>query len=384
MDSTASYQISMFPVNNGDAFLLEFNSGGAPFNIMIDCGPSWTALEEQLRKLDSKTMIDLLILTHIDDDHINGALGLMKNPIYKKRIRQVWHNSLEQLAPLLWTDSGDPVCKDYIFREMQEEWENKRRELEEIDGPISASQSISLSVKLKHSQIPVNPVAITSQTESVALGKGKDIIIDFLLPTKDALCELLQAFSTGLGKMLQRPKMTDAALEAFDAFVRVPREQFQNGHISGSGKRDVDDSPANLASIAVVIRFNGKKFLFPGDAVDAALLPALHRWQNEHTGEDLTFDVVKLPHHGSTRSCYELLKDPDFKSQIYLVSTNGSIHKHPDLATINQLKEKCKTDGSLVYFNYQNIYDRFDDPKGTLPAAFSVKYKVTDGRDDAQ
>lgn len=95
--------VKLYRANAGDAFLLSFGNE-QNVNIMVDMGYVSTYnsyIERDLLNLNKENRcLDLLIITHIDRDHIRGALaffkknGLISNII---KVNEVWHNSYRHL-----------------------------------------------------------------------------------------------------------------------------------------------------------------------------------------------------------------------------------------------------------------------------------------------
>jgi glyoxylase-like metal-dependent hydrolase (beta-lactamase superfamily II) len=98
---------------HGDALLLHHGTKARPRLILIDGGPPGVypdALEPRLgqlrtqQKLDAATAlkIDLLMVSHIDDDHIAGVLELMQKLRDQEgpkpwNIDRVWHNTFDDI-----------------------------------------------------------------------------------------------------------------------------------------------------------------------------------------------------------------------------------------------------------------------------------------------
>jgi beta-lactamase superfamily II metal-dependent hydrolase len=95
-----------------------------------------------------------------------------------------------------------------------------------------------------------------------------------------------------------------------------------------------DSSISNQASIVFTFTYGGYKILFTGDAWDESI-PAG------------SFDIVKLPHHGSARNVSdELLTRLD--TDAFLICADGT--SHPNKQTIAKLlKNKRK---AIIYSNY--------------------------------
>src|SRR5262245_9575178 len=95
----------------GDCLLLHYGSKSEPGLMVIDGGPATVydsflrprlAAIKQARKLgdDTPLGLDAVMVSHIDDDHINGILELTHELVDAKdarkpalaKIRSVWHN----------------------------------------------------------------------------------------------------------------------------------------------------------------------------------------------------------------------------------------------------------------------------------------------------
>ena len=95
-----SINVLSFKAENGDAFLIKFDNGQ---NILIDMGMPKTyenEIRQELIKLkEQEQKIDLLIISHIDEDHIGGAIKFLEenknNEIIE--ISEIWHNSYKHL-----------------------------------------------------------------------------------------------------------------------------------------------------------------------------------------------------------------------------------------------------------------------------------------------
>ena len=66
--------IEMLKALHGDAFILHCQKDNNKGNLVIDGGPNRNS-RNIVRQLDALGVIDLMVLTHYDDDHIGGILG---------------------------------------------------------------------------------------------------------------------------------------------------------------------------------------------------------------------------------------------------------------------------------------------------------------------
>src|SRR5687768_8197868 len=112
------FSLEVLPARKGDCLLLHCGDVNANDRqlIMIDGGPSQVygpflkpRLQEIRKKrgLDENTPLiaDILMISHVDDDHIRGILELTKELITLKeeqkrqylQINSLWHNSFENI-----------------------------------------------------------------------------------------------------------------------------------------------------------------------------------------------------------------------------------------------------------------------------------------------
>lgn len=96
--------VDMLAADEGDCFLIMAEKEN--INILIDGGTAKTyhrVLKPKLQELNRLgKCIDLLVVTHIDDDHIGGILELLKENTSDSeskiiKIKNIWHNSYRHL-----------------------------------------------------------------------------------------------------------------------------------------------------------------------------------------------------------------------------------------------------------------------------------------------
>ncbi len=74
------FRIEMLPAAHGDCLWIEYGSGREIHRILIDGGPAhaYPALRERILHLPAdERHFDLLVITHIDADHIEGIIRLL-------------------------------------------------------------------------------------------------------------------------------------------------------------------------------------------------------------------------------------------------------------------------------------------------------------------
>src|SRR5947207_727960 len=94
------FQIHMLPAHHGDCLLIEYGKA-APYHwVLIDGGTdsTWKDLEAALGKIpQAERKLELLVVTHIDADHIGGALKLFDNLPADISFDEVWFNGYRHL-----------------------------------------------------------------------------------------------------------------------------------------------------------------------------------------------------------------------------------------------------------------------------------------------
>jgi hypothetical protein len=78
---------------------IEYGSPARPRRILIDGGTKGTrkAVGDVVRRLGSDATLDLLVVTHIDRDHIDGILDFLEQPAPGLSVSDLWFNSWNHL-----------------------------------------------------------------------------------------------------------------------------------------------------------------------------------------------------------------------------------------------------------------------------------------------
>lgn len=360
------YRITMLDCAEGDCFFLEFRFDSMEYTILMDTGPGvcWiTSLKPFLDQLIAKNKkINVLVITHIDSDHIGGAIKLFQSEEYSGLVEEVWFNGLKQVLNIDAVSSvsdNQTAYQRLIFQHQHND---------SSDGvhDISAKQALSLGCLLTSCRKTTR--RITCDTPPVIL--TDNFRIDFLLPTASQLTSLQKYFLRHLRRVGggNQIVLTPEGEIAFEHLMRDD-DTIDSGihHISktsldvhqiekwAAAKANKDQSVTNTSSIAICITFYGKCFLFPGDAAGQDILEAV---ENKNLPTD--YEIIKLPHHGSNRNCLSLPEKLNAKK--YLISTDSKRISHPGKETLAKLVTR-HTAGSLhlVFNNHIPMYELFHD-----------------------
>jgi beta-lactamase superfamily II metal-dependent hydrolase len=302
----------MLPAAHGDALWIEYGPADQVTRIVIDGGPASTyarglrARIERMKALGSDR-IDLFVITHIDCDHIDGAIIFLREcRRLKIKIREIWFNAWKHLPES--TEALQPLQGEFLGALIETDAQFERIWNRRFDG-----QRISV---ISGQRLPV-----------VKLPNGARLTV--LSPFAKQLFRLRSQWESAIRDFT--PGDERSALERLDQRrdYRPPStpDTFA-AHTYGA-----DRSPPNGSSIAFLLEYGNRSCLFAGDAHARVLTESLKMLARERGTERIKLDAFKLPHHGSMGNVtQELLQLVDCKT--WMVSTNGAIFHHPDRAAI--------------------------------------------------
>jgi len=305
LDKNLSTQIFILPANNGDSFIIRtFDSQAKEFNILIDGGTKSTfeaVLRKELKKIP---LINLMILTHIDSDHIGGLIKFVNNALFNPdQVERYWFNSKN----IKFTHTGNNISI------------GQAKTLEELlieKGNIKDKWSEDIVVGSE----PILPEGIS---------------IEIISPSKEILDELYEKWPD-LSDEFNR-KLEDITISA------IKPSQLQRGTLTDLAlANDIPDKSIladifNSSSIAFIFRTFDISILFLGDAHPCFIEKVLSAKEYSKDNK-LSVDYVKVSHHGSKNNTTNNLLDM-IDCNNFIISTNGgsSKHTHPDRETIARI-----------------------------------------------
>lgn len=323
-------RVEMLPAGHGDALIVHYRARDTVARMLIDGGPSYTyetLLDRLLALPPDQRHFELLVITHIDGDHIDGIIRLLQEDLDELGISfdDIWFNGTDQMDQVLAAEDA-----------------------------LGAKQGEYLQALLKHKQLPWNvafgggPV-MASPKKPITLDSGAKIRL--FSPTRDKLLALLGHWDTIIKAEGFRTGDTADAIERLGKDRRLRAlagERDALGSDSNDRTDDTNDrSKANGSSIAFTLEVGRRKVLFGGDAHADALVKSLDAFLKP--GKRLKLAAFKVPHHGSRANLSAALLDR-LECTNFLISTNGSYFDHPDAAAIELLIGEV--DESHLWFNY--------------------------------
>lgn len=320
-------RLEMLPAAYGDALLLEWGTARSPHRILIDAGPlgTYRTVHDRIEALGRRPALDLLVVTHIDGDHIEGVVRLLQDrAALGLHIDEVWFNGWPQLPA---TDQQGPDYGEMVGALLQRDKTLKDRWNAAFDQRAAAVPSTG---KLK--------------TYDVAGAR-----LTVLGPGPDQLVALQAKWTKVLADAGVEPGDADAALERLAK--RRSLAGLEGEDVQG-GTAKLDNSVANSSSISFLFEYDGHALLLTGDSHSPPLVDGIQRLLKQRKQDAFTVDAFKLPHHCSkfnvTEELLALVDTPR-----YLVSTNGARYKHPDReAVLRVVDGPSRRDDIEVFFNY--------------------------------
>ncbi len=318
-------KLKVFQAEEGDCFILHLVDGdGIPRNILIDGGESETyedgGLNDYIQSeiYDKEQIIDLLIITHTDNDHINGIIEFFEDNSMEKKIGKVWYNYSDKNPKFVNTKvtskmsikTGLPI-RDYLAE--RNLWEGKEYFFNPKDPDLYKKEIFP------------------------------NVRITLISPDKDALNTFLTKSEeyTSIHKMAN--KFPYKILKQNKTF-----EEYSLIEISPEARME------NKSSMAFILEVENQTLLFLGDANITIINNSLDVLGYNESNK-LDCGLIKLSHHGSigniNNQFFEYVNGKSF-----LVSTNGNKHEHPDEVTI------CKcvfyNPDSKIFLNYKAPFSK--------------------------
>jgi hypothetical protein len=320
----------MLPAQRGDALWIRYGDRDKPRHVLIDGGPSETIetlvpeLEERIKQLPGRqSRFELLVVTHVDTDHIQGVVSLLSEPSRVRLFRDVWFNAYEHLHPVLGAWDGERLTA--VLDGERNRWNKAFR-----GGPVVLPDEGSPPVINLAGGLELTLLSPTPKTLAALAPQWKDE------------CRR-HGLVPGHGAEIPRAWRRDEMLGAFD-IDRLAAARYAR-----------DTAKPNGTSIAFVARYDGASVLCTADAHAEVLLEGLERLgPGPHD-----FTAVKVSHHGSRANNSPKLIE-SVKSKNWLISTNGAKFGHPHsqaLARIIVAQERPTFHVNYVTPHVQDLID---------------------------
>jgi hypothetical protein len=345
----------MLPVAHGDAIWIEYGDLDGSHHILIDAGPASTYQTVQkwlLSQAPAALALDLLVVTHIDADHIDGAILMLADmKDLGVSFKDIWFNGWRQLA--------ESEASDDTFGPLQGEFLGAQ--LSELALPWNLAFSGGPIVVPESGELPMRTLP----------GGAK---VSLLSPGLRQLRRLRRNWAT----VVRDAGWTPGDESAARARLNARRDYEPPGRIDDfAGKTfGTDNAVANGSSIAFAFEYRGARCLFTGDAWAEVLAESIGRLPEHARMDRVSFDLVKLPHHGS-RANVDVTLLESLRAPCFLVSTNGAKFNHPDEDALELVVRHAGRPHPELVFNYESETTRsWADPERQSKLDYVARFAV--------
>lgn len=330
------YKIQMLPAGHGDCLWIEYGPRKNPRKVLIDggTGPSYKALHAKLHDLpDSERHFDLLVITHVDADHIEGIIRVLGEPELGLRFDDVWFNGWRHLPH----KPGDTL------------------------GPVQGEMLSALIVGNHpwNKAFLEKPVMIGADLPEIELSGGMKITL--FSPDLNALKKLRTTWKRDVEDAGLDPGNPDAALERLKKTKKLQPSDLlgdttPDPETLAAVKFAGDNRVANGSSIAFLAEYRGDRCLFAADAHPKLMEASLRKLLVKINKSRLELDILKVSHHGARSNLSTAFLDL-IDCPRYLISTNGDMFGHPHLESIARIILKGGNNPRL-FFNYASEFNQ--------------------------
>jgi len=302
------FRLEVLPARYGDCLWIEYGDESSLRRILVDGGASGVykkVLKPRLQKQQqAERSFELLIVTHVDYDHIRGIIELAHDDKIGFKAKDVWFNGFRHIPekpPEVLAGKHGEQLTDLILK-CGANWNKSgfggKAVVIPKEGPLPRVQlEGGLILTLMSPTVPRLAELRKDWEQSC-----KDIDIS---PE-----DLEDARSRGQFRTLGQHEAAETARPDIEQLLR---ENFVE-----------DNSAANGSSIAVLAEYGKIRVLLAGDAHPSTLVEAIDRLQSDK----LLLTACKLPHHGSRGSVSaELIQRLQCDSWIF--SSDGAQFSHP-------------------------------------------------------
>jgi beta-lactamase superfamily II metal-dependent hydrolase len=356
--------LTIFESDQGDCLLLR---GKSKHVVLCDGGMRRSMSDVVRTELSNLGRpIDLVYVSHVDNDHISGVLQLLedeaqwrafdhltkkgekvKKPTFPRppEIKGILHNAFRDVV-----SANNKALANVLVNSAPALYATGIPELvSAADDMLNIALGIPEAIKVSRLckddalDIPINkPPGVAKASKLLFAGRPGDEFtlgsMKFTLigPTEAELKALRKGWNNWL-------KANPDDVKAIRAKLKAQIDAFSNGTLSGSpfdlsewnGVPDHKGvSAPNVASLMFLVEEDGKTLLLTGDGQQDFILQGLRR-TGHLNGTGLHVDVLKVQHHGSENNL-----DKEFAKQVsadhYVFCGNGS-HGNPEESVIKDI-----------------------------------------------
>ncbi len=331
--------IHILPAIHGDAFILDLWDGNNHGVVVVDSGPH-IAGRKIFKNFYNFEKIDLMVISHFDDDHIAGI---------KKYTQEVCIGEKDWNVLQMWVNNS----KHYPV---------------ELDTYQSLHQATTLAdalenINKRYPDFVWKPYI--SEGHTIDLGFAN---IEVVSPPAEYEKYMIK-------RLKEQENLSEDDNEYHVAPLDIPLDELAKMPDHKPNLDDYDEL-ANATSIAFVLKSKELSILMLGDSYAHNVETYLRNNYSEQ--KKLKVDYVKVAHHGSlvnsSMSLYDIIDCSNF-----IVSTNGKKYGHPDREAIAKIV--CHPHRSKeminIYLNYpKDSYAPFLNDGEESKYKFKLHYSI--------
>lgn len=340
-----TFRLRMLPAADGDCLLLSWGDEGPLRHMVVDGGraSAYQFLHTELQTIaDAGETLDLYVLTHIDADHIEGALSYLRDGNRPIAPTDVWYNGHRQMRQTgrRSMTQGD----DYSQALAKLGWQLNRH----FEGGVASTDTAPVNMKVAGLQVTM---LSPDTTRLKALGKKWET----WHAEQAASSEEKARKGVRSSKQDRNPIPDPLVLDSLVA------------------DGETDKELPNGSSIAFVAEWHDRRILMGGDAHPDALVSSLGALAGAAGGR-YRIDLLKASHHGSAKNTSRQLVELIDCRRI-AISTNGNLHGHPDPQSLARFIHFGPTGSKHLYFNYDTTRTRpWDNAEAKKSYGYATHY----------
>ncbi len=388
-------KLTVFRSSMGDALLVSRADQNRNRHILVDGGMigsfrNYLApyLHEKIKK--ASETIDLLCVSHIDNDHISGVVALIEllanwrarnyhmskgNNNYKPSLKHeppeishIWHNSFAETYDF---SKNYAELKTILgqLSSLTAGRNPKDSNLARIHDKVTGMENgIVLSQLIGNTAlgIPLNehfnnrPIKCNGSTTSKNVKKIAGFELTIIGPFAKAIKKLKKEWLEWEEDHSEKMK---SIFEKWDLATRGSKNNsltFKEVYLGSNsdsefGERSSVSFP-NLASIMFLVESDGKSILMTGDGLSEDIIKGLKVNGKLDSNDQFKVDILKVQHHGAIANI-----DEDFcktvKASHYVFCGNGS-HTNPELRVVDLIFEHHPKDSKFKFWFNANPKDQ--------------------------
>jgi Metallo-beta-lactamase superfamily len=342
-------RVEMLPARQGDALWIEWGDAHRLRRMLIDAGtaPTFTTLRERILALaPEERHFELLIVSHIDSDHIGGVLPLLTDETLGITFADIWFNGYRHLprTPLqsLGPVEGERLTELLARRDWNAAFDGRAVAIPD-DGALPVREL-------------AGGLALTLLSPRVAQ----------LAALRDVWAEVIR--DHGLDPVRPEPERAPelpARLQELGAIVPDVAELAARPFVADAAK-------PNGSSIALLAEYECSSVLLAADAFPSVLLSSIEALLADRRADRLALSALKLPHHGSRANIHLPLLER-IACDRFLFSTNGAGTRHPNEEAV--ARALVTHEKPELLFNYTSDYNAvWRDPRTVGHLGYRVRY----------